>query len=162
MPREIPLTKGYVAIVDDADYAKVAAHKWRAQVSSSTVYAFRNLPRSQGRKWVSLHTFIMNPPNGLEIDHRDWNGLNCQRSNLRVANRGQNMCNRRRPINNSSGYKGVSWSKKGQKWQAHIQFKRQQFHLGLFVEAVTAAQTYDAKARELFGEFAVLNFPEKA
>ena len=110
-------------------------------------------------KIIELHTFLMNTPIGFEIDHRDRNGLNCTRKNMRIATRSQNQINRGPQKNNTSGYKGVTWDKQSQKWKAQIKINRAKKHLGDFDNPITAAHAYDSAAYELFGDFAYLNFP---
>jgi hypothetical protein len=101
----------------------------------------------------------MGEPEGLQVDHEDGNGLNNQRSNLRIASPTQNQGNARRRKDNTSGYKGVSWYRRTNKWKAHIRVDKKLRHLGYFIDLTDAARAYDAAALEHFGEFAHLNFP---
>lgn len=94
---------------------------------------------------------------GKQIDHRDGNGLNNQIENLRLVNNQQNNCNKNKQINNSSGYKSVSWSKIANKWRAYIVLNKQQIHLGYFTEIIDAANAYNIAAIKYHGEFAKLN-----
>lgn len=107
-----------------------------------------------------MHRFITNCPFGMEIDHRDGNKLNNQKCNLRICTPTQNKRNIKKQSNNKAGYKGVSYF--GNKYiRATISINRKQIHLGFFPDLITAAKAYDKKAKELFGEFAYLNFPEE-
>lgn len=107
-----------------------------------------------------LHRFLLQPEDGMSVDHIDGNGLNNQRSNLRLATHGQNMMNRRKHVNNTSGYTGVCWDKGAEKWRATLSYRGKTLHIGRFQEPADAALARDKLARELHGEFAQLNFPE--
>jgi hypothetical protein len=156
---ELELSQGQVAVIDDAD-AELAQYKWSAFEGRNTWYAIRSTKSAStktGRTNIQLHAAIMQPPEGYEVDHEDGNGLNNVRSNLRIATRSQNQGNTRLGSNNSSGYKGVYWSKKLQKWVAQIGMDGKLTYLGLYDTAEEAALVYDENAREYFGEFALLN-----
>lgn len=90
------------------------------------------------------------------VDHRNGNGLDNRRSNLRLATQAQNMSNRGRPTNNTSGYKGVSAGRLGG-WRAYITSRGKRLDIGTFASKEEAAEAYNAKALELHGEFARLN-----
>lgn len=157
-PREIPLTQGKVALIDAADFERVNQYKWYARLAKSGIwYAMRNTP-GHPRKTLLLHRFITNAPPGVDIDHWDRDGLNCQRYNLRECDNAKNMHNRKRNKKGTSQYKGVHWHTRNSKWLASIQVNHNKMHLGLFDNEEDAARAYDAKARELFGEFARTNF----
>jgi hypothetical protein len=155
--KEIPLTNGQIALVDDGDYERVRRITWCASPAKYTTYARSTGTRETGGKSVKLHRFILNAPTGMDVDHRDQNGLNCQRRNLRVCSRAQNSMNRRTQ-NHSSDYKGVTLLRRWSKWRATIKVDGKKIHIGYFSNPKAAAQAYDAKARELFGEFARTNF----
>lgn len=97
---------------------------------------------------------------GEDAEHKNRKTLDNRRSNLRMANRSQNQANRPRTKRSTSGYKGVSWYKRFGKWQASIQKNGKKRNLGYYFDKIEAAKAYDLAARELFGEFALLNFPE--
>lgn len=156
--KEIKLTKGFVALVDDADYEWLNQWKWCAAATKRLWYAIRL--DSVTQKKVKMHRVIMQAPAGLHVDHRDANGLNNQRHNLRLATALQNLANRR-TFEHSSIYKGVHWDAERNKWFAQINFNYKKFALGRFDSEVEAALAYDAKARELSGDFARLNFPQQ-
>lgn len=103
----------------------------------------------------------MQPQPGFIVDHRDHEGLNNTRTNLRLATRSQNSCNNKKTRGRSSKYKGVSRDKRGY-WRAKIHFKGKHIFLGYFDNEIDAARAYDKAAKELHGEFAVLNFPQVA
>jgi hypothetical protein len=165
--RTIPLggvkAAGRVALVDDGDFALIAQHRWhvREQVPlagrQDGPYAITNVKRDDGcRTTLFMHCLIMGRTG---IDHEDGDGLNNQRSNLRVATHGQNMHNRRPNAGHSSSYKGVSWYPNKGKWLARITLDGHRRCLGYFADEVSAALAYDDAAREAFGEFARPNFP---
>jgi hypothetical protein len=145
----IKLTQGQETCVDLDDWPKVAPHRWHADKNTSGGFYARC--RKTG---ILLHIALSVY---LEVDHKDGNGLNNRGSNLRDATHQQNCRNRR-----SAGlYKGVS--RDGKLWRARIcdgTMKNACTYLGAFETAVEAAKAYDEKAKELFGEFARLNFPE--
>lgn len=155
MTKEIPLTQGKVAIVDDHQYERVSQFKWNAQ-------------RKKGGKWyagghvngvkVYLHRFLTNAPAGMEVDHKNGNGLDCTDNNMRICTRTQNTHNSKKRSDNTSGYIGVSWSGNRKKWVAQIQVNNKSKWLGYFKNVIDAALTYDAAVRELHGDFAKPNF----
>lgn len=158
MTREIPLTSGLVALVDDADYEAVtAAGPWHADHNAHLIYAARSSRRPDGTAVTQrLHTFLVS---AAYVDHRDSNGLNNQRSNLRSATASQNLANSRIRRDNTSGYKGVYLNKRVQRWVAQITVNGKTRGLGYFATAEEAAARYDIAAIEAWGEFARPNFP---
>lgn len=154
--RYIPLTKGKYAIIDAADYERVAKFKWCASGSGRRIYACRR----QGPRIVYLHCLLKNAPKGMVVDHKDGDPLNDRQSNLRICTQRQNTYNSP-PRGGTSQFKGVAWNRRARKWQARIQCDGRKFYLGLFRDEAEAARAYDRKAHELFGEYAYLNFPEE-
>lgn len=153
--KEIQLTQGFVAFVDDEDYELCVVYNWSLKPGGNgSLYAARWVGNDQH---VTLHNFLMNPKEGEEVDHVDRNGLNCQRYNMRLGTRGQNMANREMP-ENISGYRGVYPNRIGT-WVASIRHNKVLYHLGTHETPEEAARAYDEAARELHGEFATLNFP---
>lgn len=157
--KTIPLTQGFVALVDDDDYDRVAALKWSATKTKTNVYGVRKVRTPAGRTTSQLlHRFVMGVTHReIDVDHEDHDGLNCQRSNLRECVRGENDGNRRK-TRGSSQYKGVSWSKDKGKWRACITIEKT-VHLGYFTDEMQAALAYDTAARIRFGVMANCNFP---
>ncbi len=153
--RFIPLTQGKVAIVDAADYQWLSMYKWNASESKNAFYA-----RNSKRRRIYMHRFIMNAPPDKVVDHKDHNGLNNRRSNLRICSSAENLRNRR-PNKKTSRYKGVHWCKESRIWKAVIKFRGKKQNLGQFDNEIDAARAYDKAARQLFKEFAYLNFPEE-
>jgi hypothetical protein len=159
--KEIPTTRGFLAKVDDEDYERVMQFKWAANVNGNTVYATRCIRKPNGdRTKQSLHRFVLNLPAGKkpQVDHEDRNGLNCQKHNLRMATHAQNQGNQKKRKGTSSKYRGVTWHKKDLRWQASIEIKGKCKYLGQFAKEKEAARAYDAAAKEVYGEFANLNF----
>lgn len=150
MTKQIELTQGQVAIVDDEDFEFLNQWKWFAQKDKNTFYAVRGFG-----KRIRMHRVIMNTPNDMQVDHIDGNGLNNTRANLRNCTVAENTRNRKKPSTNTSGYMGVFPSAK--KWRAEITHGKK-IHLGYFDNPVDAAHAYDQAAKEYFGEFAKTNF----
>lgn len=152
--KEIPLTQGYVALVDDEDYERLSMFPWHI---SSRGYAVRN---SRGSGKELMHRALMGNPTGREIDHINRNRLDNQKSNLRLSTHRENCCNQEgRSI--TSQYKGVCWVKRCNKWQAQINVNKKTIFLGLFEHDIDAARAYDKAAKQHQGVFAYLNFKEE-
>lgn len=151
MAKQIPLTQGKCALVDDSDYEELAQYKW---------YTFRNTDnlfyaaRKVGGKVVFMHNHFL----GLGVDHKNHDGLNNTRSNLRKATNRENMFNKRPYRNCVSAYKGVRWRADRRTWIAAIKRDGINYHLGTFSKEEEAARAYDKAASSFFGEFANLNF----
>lgn len=158
----VPLSKGKFAIIDAEDADRVLAHKWHVIYIKGCWYA----ATSVNQRRLYLHRFIMDAPKGSMVDHRDGDGLNCRKDNLRFCTSAQNQANSPRHKVGPSGYRGVCrQGRRGGKhaedrWVAGISVGNRHIHLGSFGSPEEAARAYDAKARELRGEFAVLNFPD--
>lgn len=157
---EIPLSQGYMTVVDAVD-GDLALLSWTAQITRhGVVYARRNIYHRHGSRKQFLHRVILERelgraiPSNLLTDHKDGNGLNNRRSNLRLATHRQNGANHKPSSNNTSGVTGVHWFKATQKWQAYIQYRNKRRGLGYyddFDEAVAVRQRAEA---EMFGDFA--------
>lgn len=162
----IKLTQNQVAIVDDEDFERVNQFKWCAQRyerPSGIFYYGKRAFLDENRKHITihLHRFIMNAPKGFEVDHKNGNTLDNRRSNLRIATIRQNRRNRVKKFESKSPYKGVSFVESGKKYLALVTKNGVKYFCGRFLTAEDAARAYDRKAKELFGEFARLNFPER-
>jgi hypothetical protein len=157
--KKIKLTKGKTAIIDDEDYPEISKYKWYTKEGHGSIFYAVRTPSSNGQKKIFMHRQILNFPNTL-IDHINRNGLDNRKNNLRLCNKSQNHINCKKYKNNTSGYRGVSWHKYTQKWQARIQYQNKSIRIGYFKNILECAKAYDKKAKELFKDFAVLNFPE--
>lgn len=167
MPREIPLTKGYVAIVDDEDWEELSKYSWRAHVAPRAVYGRTSIFVEGKRLDPLLHRMLMGVTDPLlEVDHINHNGLDNRRENLRIFPNGSraNHANGRSRLGSTSKYLGVSWFKSLGAWRAQINFGGWPFgqvsFLGYFSSEEAAARAYDVAACDIFGSSANLNFGE--
>ena len=159
MAKEIILTHGKVAIVDDEDFDYLNQFKWLAnKQKNDKFYVGRNIPvsnKKQSKIW--MHRFIMNPEKGMVIDHLDGNPLNNQKNNLRICTHAENMRNSKIPKNNTSGFKGVSFVKKHNTYESSIRINNIKIYLGYYIDPKDAAKAYNDAALKYHGEFANLN-----
>lgn len=157
--KEIQLTKGYVAMVDDEDFEMVNQFKWQASVCQKTVYAKRGFKLENGVMVTQgMHRLIMGITDPkIQVDHKNHDGLDNRRQNLRIATNGQNQWNQRMPINNTTGYKGVSLIKKTGKYIASSKVNGQFLCLGYFDCKEEAARHYNQCARDNGQGFELLN-----
>lgn len=158
--KEIQLTQGLVALVDDEDYEYLNQWKWHAHKQTRSGY---RAIRAVNKKIIIMARVIMGlEDKGLLIDHKDRNGLNNQKSNLRLCTKQQNNFNKTPHKTSTSKYLGVCLEKrlKNRKWRATITHNYKQIPLGRFENEQDAAAAYNLKAKELFGEFANLNHVE--
>ena len=163
----VPLYSGkypnLFALVDEEDYERVSQHRWHPSKDGRTFYARHTTAwREDGRqrfRAIMMHRFILGTEAGVKIDHENGNGLDNRRCNLRIATTAQNGMNRRMKEATKTGYKGVVFAKRVGQFQAGITFGGKQIWLGYHATAESAARAYDAKAKELYGDFARLNFP---
>ena len=157
--KRIPLTQGKFAIVDDVDFDWLNQYKWYSHIDRSKNIFYVNRGRRWGKRMITIlmHRLIMNPIKGMFIDHINGNGLDNRRSNLRICTRSQNGMNRKMQNNNTSGYKGVIWSKSAKKWQVQIIFNKKRIHLGYFKIKKEGALAYNEASLKYFGKFAYIN-----
>jgi len=151
--RLIPLMEGGYAYVDAADYEWL--NQWRWHLSNGYAVRF------EGRRKIAMHRQIMQPPQGMVVDHIDGNQAHNCRQNLRVCTHAENIRNQRKRADSYSWYKGVFYDKRNHKWQAVCKYEGRPIWVGYFDSEAEAARAYDRKAVELWGEFARVNFPRE-
>jgi len=152
--KEIKLSQGKVALVDDEDYEYLNQWKWYAHKNGNTYYVNRDVRHGRYREKISMHRFIMNTPKKLQVDHIDHNGLNNQKNNLRNCTRSQNQRNKIASLK-SSKYLGVS--KRDNSYKAIITDNGKKYYLGTFHSEIEAAASYNEAAKKYHKEFANLN-----
>ncbi len=156
----IKLTKGYHTIVDNADYELIKDRSWHVAIKPRSCYA-RCRERIDGKaQEVSMARLLMQPSEGLVVDHINGNGLDNRRENLRVCTYAQNAMNRGKRTSTSK-YKAVHKRPDSGKWQATIMLNGKQESLGCYVLEKDAAKAYNKAALKHYGEFARLNIIEE-
>lgn len=168
--REIPLTQGKVAIVDDEDFERVSAFRWHALKRPNGLWHAVRTQKRQGKKQhIYMHRFITGALPGEEVDHENRNGLDNQRKNIRRCTKRQNSLNRRQSSHRkSSRFHGVAWHEWSRRWRVVIcagekdqRGNSKQLYVGVYRDEEAAARAYDMAAIKHFGEFATTNFPRE-
>jgi hypothetical protein len=172
MVKNIELTQGQFAIVDDEDFAMLSAYKWHAHKGKGKIYyAISNIDIGEraerkffnGRLYnarkittcIKMHRLIMKPPKNMVIDHINGNGLDNRKENLRVCSPAQNNLNSTKKAQASSKYKGVR--KHQGKWDARISINKETIYLGRFNSVINAATAYNIGAAIYHKQFAKFN-----
>ena len=156
--KEIILTQGKVAIVDDEDFEYLNQFKWFVNNINEKLYVRRNIRLFKNKQTtILMHRFIMKADKGMIIDHLDGNPLNNQKNNLRICTHAENMRNSKIPKNNTSGFKGVSFVKKHNRYESSIRINNKKIYIGYYIDPIDAARAYNAAALKYHGEFAHLN-----
>jgi hypothetical protein len=148
--------------VDDEDFEELNKHRW---FLSSYGYAGRmeSIKECSGgkRKYIAIHRLVLNDPYSFDIDHIDGDKLNNQKYNLRICTHQENLCNKFKCRNNTSGYKGVSFEKMTNKWVVYVSKNDKTIRIGAFTNKTDAARAYNEAAVKYYGEFAKLNVIEE-
>lgn len=147
--KSIPTSQGFSALVDDEDFVFLARFKWYANVQKAPgkVYAATDV----GRRRIYMHQLLI--PRARMVDHRNRNGLDNQKHNLRECSKAENAVNAKLNSNSSSGVKGASWHKAAGKWMAHAGFNGRQVYLGLHATKEEAGNAYTEFMKSKFGDF---------
>lgn len=151
--KEIPLTKGKVALVDDEDYDWLSQWNWHYM---SNGYAARSVRHGKNKTFILMHRQIAETPDGLQTDHINGEKLDNRRGNLRVCTASENRWNMKLGSRNKTGYKGVY--KRLRRYVVMIAGDNGNRYIGTFATPEEAALAYDEAAREKFGKFAKTNF----
>lgn len=158
--REIPVSKGHTAFVDDDDFDRINKYRWSYHGGG---YAARGYHNNGKLITVKLHQEIMGKSQpGYEIDHINGHKLDNRKCNLRIVTHQQNVFNsknktRNAPAEHTSRYKGVYWRKARARWVAYITLNGKRTYLGSFQSEQEAALAYNKAAEEKYGKFAKLN-----
>lgn len=165
--KEIVLTKGKIAFVDDEDYEQTMKYRWRAQQEKTRngnlwyaiISSFSHpIVTPTGQRYWMMHRLLLQAVPGQMVDHVNGNGLDNRKCNLRWCTNSQNQANTDRHPRGSSQYRGVHWRIRDQKWGATIKIMKRTYRLGHFLSEEEAAIAYDHAALAAWGEFARLNF----
>lgn len=154
--KTIVLSRGQVTFVDDEDFEYLTQWRWYMNTYG---YATRCYMTEGKIKRLYLHRVVTEAPKGIFTDHIDGDRLNNQKGNLRLVNQKENSQNRKKGINNRSGYIGVSWDNYNKRWKAQGMFEGKQKFLGNFKDPVSAAKCRDEFVKTVYGSYAKLNFP---
>jgi hypothetical protein len=153
-----------MALVDDEDYLRISKHKWCALKVGKKWYAVRRETRNDKSLFLYMHRELLNldPGDVRTIDHRDENGCNNQRGNLRFATKAQNAMNTGPPLNSSTGIKGVSYDfRSARPYRAYITVQRRQLSLGRYLKLSDAAQARAEAALYYYGDYAPKTCPKE-
>lgn len=150
-----PNNQGELILIDDEDFERVNQYDWYVTLNNYAIPI--QILSICTDNTAHLARYILNYYGEFLIDHKDRDIFNNQKENLRKATRSQNGANRPKSINNTSGYKGVSWVNRDKRWIAQIGVNGQAIHIGSFRNKEKAALAYNEAAIKYHGEFAVLN-----
>lgn len=156
--RWIPLSRGMFALVDESDYDFLSQFTWSVCGGTRNKYAEFRKHVDGKMKTFSMHRLLLQAPANMQVDHRNGNGLDCRRSNLRLCSATQNRKSLRKQLRaTASRFKGVCWDKIARKWTARIRPNRTEIFLGRFDTEVAAGVAYNQAAVKHFGDYALLN-----
>ncbi|MHB9033900.1 MAG: HNH endonuclease [Anaerolineae bacterium] len=144
--------------MDDEDYELVSQYTWQAtHFPHHWSYYATSFNRKHKPTTIYMHRLIVNALQGVGVDHINRDALDNRRSNLRLCTQSQNNANQKLNVRNTSGFKGVSWHIRHERWKSYITVKKIKIHLGYFYTPLEAALAYDEAARKYHGEFAATN-----
>lgn len=157
--KQVQLSRGEMATVDDEDHPLVAQYKWHANKKG---YAVGSIPTGRrGARHVLMHRLILGAQRGEQVDHVDGKPLNNTRANLRIATHSENCRNSiGKASNRASQFKGLNWDRKLAKWRVYIGASGRSIYVGIYADELQAALAYDQAARQHHGDYACLNFPD--
>jgi len=157
--KEIVLTQGKTTMVDDEDYDDLIKYHWYAKKNKNHFYAERTFKKDGKWLCIQMHKQLLGEltTEGTLRDHKNRNSLDNRRENLRIVSNSVNTHNGILMRNNNSGYRGVSWHKKKNKWSAYIKVAGKQYYGGEYEDIMDAVQARDELARIHYGDNAVLN-----
>lgn len=158
--KEIKLTRGYVALVDDEDYERLSKLKWHVYIGKTGInYALVGIydKATMKTRHARMHRMILNPRKDQIIDHINGNGLDNRKSNLRFATKSTNAANSKKRRDGINQYKGVDYRDPVRGFRARINVSGKAIHLGHFNNEIEAAKAYNQAAIQHFGEFAKIN-----
>lgn len=148
--------KGKYALIDDEDFEYLNQWKWHLSSNGYPTRGEWNKKRKQN-KLKRLHRELLNPPKNRSIDHINGNTLDNRKSNLRICKHRENLRNQKKQRNRTSKYKGVSFYKNYERWEAYICTHKKKHRLGYFDNELEAAKAYNQAALDHFGKYARLN-----
>lgn len=163
--KKLPLTNGGFALIDDEDFERLSAYPWRRQPAQRSDIEYAVYTASAGKRTtIRLHRMILGATSGQSVDHRDGNGLNNAKSNLRICTHAENCRNRKTRYDSKTGIKGIkrhiSHGKETSQWMARIGVDGNRLYLGLFDSKEAAAIAYQNAAKLYHGEFARFTQPK--
>lgn len=157
--KKILLTQGQIALVDDEDFDFINQWKWYYEKKNrnNTGYAIRTVKINGKRKRLYMHRVLLKAPDGMEVDHKNMNGIDNRKENIRVCTCLENKRHYSVRRDNRTGIKGVSWDKRRQKYRVQISIKGKRLWLGTYNSLSDATTIYNEAARQYYKEFAYLN-----
>lgn len=158
MLEHIKLSNGLVARVDKTDFEAVRCFPWFAVKQGNIWYAHANVTDCQGHRILKMHRMVAGALRGQAVDHRNGDGLDNTKGNLRLATKSQNAANGAKHKDGKSKFKGVSFDKQTGKWRAQLFAQGKRVNIGRFVLEEDAARAYDGAAKQAFGDFSRTNF----
>lgn len=157
--KKILLSQGRYALVDDEDFEELSRYNWSYYKNHNVSYAIRRALRTENmtptRKTIHMHRVVLGAKEGQQVDHINGNGLDNRRSNLRICTHAENMRNRGKQVNNTSGFKGVVFHNQRNKWQARMRLNGKIHSFGLFTRPEDAHAAYVEASKKLHGDFSV-------